>query len=297
MTVEQFVVQADDGVQLVGELVVPGNPPPWPAALLLSGSGPLDRDSNMPEQVLDVMNAFAAALAAHGVASLRYDKRGVGASGGDHLTTSFERETDDANAALDALRGSQGIGGARVSVIGHSLGGTIAIRLAASGSLAGVVLLSTPATSGEEVMRWQSERIAGSSRGLARLRRGSFLRNQERVRSLLLASTGDTVSIDGVEMPARWFREVMAYEPVRDLQAIRCPVLAIVGRNDVQVDADDVERMRALVASPFEGEAPTDLTHLLRRHARPGLGAYAKQMKEPVDRWVLERVASWISGR
>ena len=292
------MVQADDGVQLVGELVVPGTPPPWPAALLLSGSGPLDRDSNMPEQVLDVMNAFAAALAAHGVASLRYDKRGVGDSGGDYLTTSFERETDDAKAALGALRGSPGIDGARISVVGHSLGGTIAIRLAAaSESLAGVVLLSTPAASGEEVMRWQSERIAASSRGLARLRRGSFLRNQERVRSLLLASTGDTVSIDGVEMPARWFREVMAYEPARDLQTIRCPVLAIVGSNDVQVDVEDVERMRGLVVSPFEGEAPTDLTHLLRRHARTGLGAYAKQMKEPVDTWVLERVASWVSGR
>ena len=60
----------------------------------------------------------------------------------------------------------------------------------------------------------------------------------------------------------------MAYEPVSDLRAIRCPVLAIVGRNDVQVDAEDVERMRSpLVVSPFEGEAPAELTHLLRRHA------------------------------
>jgi uncharacterized protein len=292
------VVQADDGVQLVGELVVPGAPPPWPAALLLSGSGPLDGDSNMPEQVLNVMNAFAAALAAHGVASLRFDKRGVCASGGDYLTTSFERETADAKAALGALRGGPGIDVARVTAVGHSLGGTIAIRLAAaSESLAGVVLLSTPATSGEEVMRWQSERIAASLHGLARLRRGSFLRNQQRVRSLLLASTGDTVSIHGVEMPARWFREVMAYEPVPDLRAIRCPVLAIVGRNDVQVDAEDIERMRGLVVSPFEGEAPTGLTHLLRSHARPGLDAYADQMKEPPDAWVLERVASWVSVR
>ena len=292
------MVLADDGVQLVGELVVPKEPPPWPAALLVSGSGPLDRDSNMPEQVLNVMNAFAGALAAHGVASLRYDKRGVGDSGGAYLTTSFERETSDAMAALGGLRGAPGIDGARISAVGHSLGGTIAIRLAAaSESLAGIVLLSTPATSGEEVMRWQSERIARSLRGLARLRRGRFLRNQARVRSLLLASTGDIVSIDGVEAPARWFREVMAYEPVHDLGAIRCPVLAIVGRNDVQVDAEDVERMRGLVVSSFEGEAPAELTHVLRRHARPGLDAYPEQMKEPVDPWMLERVASWVSSR
>ena len=64
----------------------------------------------------------------------------------------------------------------------------------------------------------------------------------------------------------------------------------------MQVDVEDVERMRRLVVSPFQGETPTDVTHLLRRHARPGLGAYAKQMKQPVDTWVLERVASWVSA-
>ena len=193
------------------------------------------------------------------------------------------------------VRGSTSLA---LAAVGHSLGGTIAIRLpAASESLAGVVLLGTPATSGEEVMRWQSERIAASLRGLARLRRGSFLRNQQRVRSLLLASTGDTVSIDGVEMPARWFREVMAYEPVRDLQAIRCPVLAIVGRNDVQVDAEDVERMRRPRGIAVRGRG-TDGPHPSPPDAcSPGPGAYADQMKEPLDTWVLERVASWVSGR
>ena len=292
------MVRADDGVQLVGEVCVPETPAPWPAALLLSGSGPLDRNSNMPEQVLNVMNAFAAALAAHGVASVRYDKRGVGDSGGAYLATSFERETSDAKAALVAVGRASGVDATRLTVIGHSVGGTIAVRLAAANrSLAGVVILGTPAVSGEQVMCWQSERIVASLRGFARLRGGRFLRNQARVRNLLLASSGDVAAIDGVETPAGWFREFMAYDPAADLRTIRCPVLAIVGRNDVQVDAEDVERMRGLVVSPFEGESPADLTHLLRRHACPGLDAYPEQMKESVDPWVLDRVASWVSSR
>ncbi len=96
MATERLVVTTDDDVELVGELTSPESAGSHPAALILSGSGPLDRDSNMPEQKLDIANALASALAARGVASLRYDKRGVGESGGDYLVTGFDQETSDA---------------------------------------------------------------------------------------------------------------------------------------------------------------------------------------------------------
>ena len=101
-----------------------------PAALLLNGSGPLDRDSNMPGQVLNVAPALASALAARGVASLRFDKRGVGESGGEYLTTGFDLETSDAADALVGAPRHAGDRPGRVTVIGHSVGATIAIRLA-----------------------------------------------------------------------------------------------------------------------------------------------------------------------
>ena len=91
-------------VRLEGTLCTPDDPGPHPAALLLSGSGPLDRDSNMAQQRLDIANALAAGLAAGGVASLRYDKRGVGMSGGEYLTASLSDETADAGCALEVLR-------------------------------------------------------------------------------------------------------------------------------------------------------------------------------------------------
>ena len=136
---------ADDGTRLAGTLTLPSVPGPVAGALLLNGSGPLDRDSNMPQQRLDVAAALAAALAAHGVASLRFDKRGVGASGGEYLSAGFNREAADAAAALATLRGSPSIDPKRVAVAGHSVGATIAIRLAAAAAHAPRASFCSPA--------------------------------------------------------------------------------------------------------------------------------------------------------
>jgi uncharacterized protein len=275
---------ARDGTRLVGTLI-PGGPP---ATLILSGSGPLDRDSNMKGQALNVGNALADALAARGLASLRYDKRGIGESGGEYQTTGFEQETDDARAALDALDSD------RLAVIGHSVGATIAIRLAAERPLAGVVLLAAAMRPGTEVMRIQSERIAAT---VPRLGRGFFLRRQASVRRKLQVSSGDVARVGFGRLPARWFREYMAYDPEPDIRAIQCPVLAITGTSDLQVDPADVGRIGELVSTPFTGESPEGLTHLLRTSPdAPSLRSYPKQLKDPVDPALLERVAAWLTG-
>ncbi len=91
----------------------------------------------------------------------------------------------------------------------------------------------------------------------------------------------------------------MAYDPARDLSAIRCPILAVTGRSDVQVDPDDVERMRALVTAPFEGETPAELTHILRRHTgRPGLDSVSGAALSSRSMQGSSRaVATWTSAR
>jgi predicted acyl esterase len=284
-----------DGTRLTGTLLAPAKSQPSPAVLILSGSGPLDRDSNMPGQKLNVGNAIADALAARRIASFRYDKRGTGSSEGNYVETSFDTETSDAADALAWLAARPEVDAYRVAVAGHSVGATIAVRLASGNKdVAAAVLLAGAALPGEHVMRWQSKRIAASFTGLARFSSGLFLRSQERARRRLLDSKEDVVRIMWQSTPARWMREYMRYDPAADFAAIRCPVLAVTGVNDVQVDAGDVERIGALVQGPFTGITPQTLTHVLRTHPQRGLASYGVQLKRPVDPELLATVSTWL---
>lgn len=283
------------GIRLAATLAIPAANCPHPAALLLSGSGPLDRDSNTAEMRLDVSKAIAASLASHGIASLRYDKRGVGSSGGYFLSAGFDDETADARAALDALCSHPTIAANRVIAVGHSVGVTVAMRLAhSSRPPAGYVLLGGAATTGLQVMEWQTRRIAATLRRPRWVRARVFEGLQARHRALLLGSTTDTVRLARVDWNARWFREYMAYDPAEALEAIVGSVLAITGAKDIQVDPDDVARIGRIVTGGFDGEVPTDLTHILRRDpGPPSLRAYRTQFRRPVDPRVVHRIADW----
>jgi uncharacterized protein len=294
-TEEHFEI-VSGGVRLRGTLVVPERDGLVPAALLLNGSGPLDRDSNMKGQRLDVASTLAAALADRRIASLRFDKRGVGASEGTYLTTGFHEEYDVAAAALAALRDEPSVDSERVLVIGHSVGATIAAGLVrASAPPAAYVLLAGSPRTGEAVMEWQSDQIAATFGRPSRAQ--SFVRNQARLRTRLLASTTDVMRVAWTKFNARWMREYMAHDPEPDLRAIDAPVLAITGGKDIQVDAADVALMGELVRGPFEGETPEDLMHVLRRDPDPpSLGAYRKLIREPVDPWLVDRVVEWVAA-
>jgi pimeloyl-ACP methyl ester carboxylesterase len=286
-------------IRLSGTITLPTSSALPPAALVLSGSGPLDRDSNTKKMRLDVSKAIAAGLASHGVASLRYDKRGVGASGGDYLSASFDDETADARAALDALRTHPRVDADRVIVIGHSAGATVAMRLARSPTPpAGYVLLAAAAMTGVQVMEWQTHRIAATLRRPEGAMARRFERRQARHRNLIAESTTDVVRLAWVRWNARWFREYMAYDPTEALAIIDRPVLAVTGAKDLQVDPDDVARIGQIVTGTFDGDVPADLTHVLRRDpGSPTLRGYREQFRRPVDPWVVDRVSAWARSQ
>ena len=144
-------------------------------------------------------------------------------------------------------------------------------------------------------MRWQSGRIAATLPRALRPLGPLIARMQARGRRRLRASTADVIRVNGSRVPARWMREYMAYDPAPDLTAISCPVLAVTGRKDIQVDAADVDEMRGLVAAPFTGLTPADLTHLLRTTSDPpGIAGYRAQLRQAPDPELMEQVATWI---
>lgn len=308
------------GHRFAGTLTLPEGDGPFPAALLLPGSGPVDRDSDHRRLPLKVTRELAEALAAAGIATYRYDKRGVGASTGEFLATGFLEGMTDAAAALAALRSRPEIDPSRVAVAGHSEGALIAANLAAtvepprepgSGSgdgpgarpvVAAVVLLSPSAKPGAETLRWQAERLAPSMpaavRWLLRLTRTDLvtkvLKNHEQIRR----TTTDVARIGGVRINARWTREFLDHDPAADLGGIHAPVLAVTGEKDLQVDPADLARVAESVPGPVETHVIPDLDHILRRQpGPPSLRAYRREAREPVDAQVKAIVTGWLTER
>ena len=299
MTVREIPLTVPGEPPLAGTLTLPDSPGPVPAVLLAPGSGPLDRDSDHRRARFGVTRDLAHALAAAGLASLRYDKRGVGGTPGDWRRAGLSDAADDLVRARDALAARPEVDGDRVVLAGHSEGALLAAMAAARGvPCAGVVLLAGSATPGAELLRWQARRIGPTLpapvRGLLRLLRVDLERkvaaNHERIR----ATTTDVARIGGVRLNARWHREFLAHDPRADLARITVPVLAVTGGKDLQVPADDLDTIAATVRGPVEVLRVDDLTHTLRRQPGPAsMRAYRAELRRPVDADVLSAVVAW----
>ncbi|MDI3329781.1 MAG: alpha/beta fold hydrolase [Micrococcus sp.] len=300
---ETDVVFVSAGLGLAGTYAAPRDRQPLAVALIVPGSGEVDRDSDHSRLPLGVSADLAHALAAHGIASLRYDKRGVGRSEGSFLKTGLRDNVDDARAALAWLRTQSPAASRPAFLVGHSEGGMIVEALAAGDEdLSGVVLLAAPGVPGLEMMAWQTRQVASAlppfARMVVRLLRLDLAKLQQKSVQRIQASTTDTLRMNFQKVNARWQRELLDFDPVPFLARITAPVLAITGEKDLQVDVEDLETIRDTVAGPVEVHRAKDLTHLLRTDPdRPNLGAYSRLIRRPTDAALLERVASWIVER
>jgi uncharacterized protein len=289
------------GVALAGTYLEAEHP--IAAALVITGSGKTDRDSDaaLPMGMMlrvGVTRYIADALQSAGVSSLRYDKRGIGHSGGDYYRSGMTDRLADARAALEWLRNRSG--DLPLIAIGHSEGTFYAARLAADGAVAGAVLLSGPVHTGGEVLAWQTRQLAGtfpaSTRLILRLLRTDVVKAQRKNQDKVTASTSDVLRVQGQRVNARWARDFIAYDPAPVLARVTVPVLAITGGHDLQVPPDDVEAMRGLVKGPFEGHVVGDLSHLLRPDPQSiGLRGYRRAGRQPVSREVLDLITAWVT--
>jgi pimeloyl-ACP methyl ester carboxylesterase len=284
-----------------GELTLAGTfatvESPRAAALLIAGSGETDRDSNTPKLRLGVTSAIAEALQAANVSSLRFDKRGVGASGGTRGGVSDNLA--DARSALAWLAGTTA--GLPLFAVGHSEGAVHAAELAADGGLTGVVLLSAAARRGEDVLLWQAQKIAATLpaivRVLARVTPERLPATQRKKFARIRASSTDFIRIQGQRINARWLREYLDYDPTPALSRITVPVLAITGGHDVQVPPDDLDVIKRLARGPCTTYRLDGLSHLLRPDPdSTGPRGYRRAVRQPVDQRLLQLVVEWITN-
>jgi alpha/beta superfamily hydrolase len=206
---------------------------PVAAALLVPGSGRSDRnsDARLPGRRMlraGVDHAVADALAEAGVSTLRYDKRGAGASTGDYLRLDMADRRDDVRAALDFLAARTS--GLPLLATGHSEGAWYAAELAAGGAVAGAVLLAAGARPGAQILTWQTGMIAATlprlTKKILQIAHMDVVEVQRRRMKRILASTDDVIRVQGMRFNARWYREFAAYDPRPVLAGIKVPVLA-----------------------------------------------------------------------
>jgi hypothetical protein len=282
---------SDDGLPMAGTLTLPEGAGPHPAVLLLYGSGRADRDSNSGRLRLNLGGPLASALAAEGIATLRYDRRGVGATPGDWRATGFTDNRDDAAAALRWLAARPDIRADAIGVIGHSEGAIHAMSLAARPGVAAAVLLAAVARPGEDALRWQGSMI---SRGLPFLPRLRPLAEWYLAR--VKATGTDAARVAGIPINARWMRQMLIHDSRPDLRAITVPVLAVTGSKDIQVDPADLAVIRRLVPGAVETREIPDLTHMLRRdRGRPSVLSYGRLLRAPVDADLVAEITRWLA--
>lgn len=227
--------------RLTGTLVLPDRPGPWPAVLLVAGSGPTDRDGNTPllPAPIDNLKRLAHRLAAHGIAALRYDKRGVGASacpGLSEETLRFDDLVEDARVLGERLRADPRV--AALVLLGHSEGALVATLAAPALAVRGLACVAGAGEPAADIMRRQialhmPEDLTGPA--LAAL---DALQAQRPVDDVPVAlALLFRPSVQPYLMS--WFR----HDPAALLGALPVPVLLVQGSADVQVNVVDVQRL------------------------------------------------------
>ena len=305
-----------DGVTLAGTLALPEAEEPLPAVLFLHGSGPIDRDGNAPGLPMDAYRQLAYGLAEARIASLRYDKRGVGESGGDSTTASMADLVGDARAALQALRDRPEIDPARVILVGHSEGAYLAPQIAAEDdALAGIALLAGAARPLDEITRWQVETALRMS-GADDEQVAASLEQQDEYTAFVESSTGEWADYTvedlqnelawltdaaasqllGTQLGLTWLREHYLANTQAVLAQVSVPVFVLNGEKDLQVPSSEGEAIREILEGAGNEDVAAhelvDLNHLLRYHSEaPNL--LFRHIEEPVDARVIELLREW----
>ena len=303
------------GIKLAGTFTYPLSGSQFPAVVLVTGSGPQNRD----EEILGHKPFLVLAdyLTRQGIAVLRYDDRGVGKSEGDFKTATTADFASDALAAFHYLKGEGAVG--KAGLVGHSEGGTIALMLAAESSeIDFVVSMAGSAVKGRDILRRQRLDI-GTQSGVPQANIDTNERLVEKTEAIVLQYPMDSIESNIAyfaeilqpgasadknlqqtllwhikQMGSPWMRYFVDLDPSESLGKIKCPVLAINGGKDLQVNAAmNLSEIEKLVKSDKTLKEYPNLNHLFQ-NCTTGLPAEYAAIEETIAVEVLNDMGNWI---
>ena len=314
---EVTFVNEKEGNTLVGTLTIPKGEGPFPAMVLVSGSGQQDRDEELMNHRPFWVIADYCAL--HGIAVLRYDDRGIGGSTGEVENATSLDFSYDAEAAFDYLRNRKEINASKVGILGHSEGGIINFMVSARRpEVAFLVSLAGPSVNGIEVLKEQQAallRASGMSEEMVQFNGNANARmfdiieasnDREEADSLIRQLvkgwgyneelTEQTVS----QMTMPWMYYFLRYDPTEAIVKTNCPALLLNGSKDLQVIASqNLPAYEKIIADYGKTnltlrELP-DLNHLFQ-HCETGSPNEYFEIEETISPEVLELIVGFVKG-
>jgi len=320
-----------EGITLAGTLLTPDGDGPFPAVVFVSGSGAQDRDEALMGHRPFLV--IADALARRGIASLRYDDRGFGESGGDHLGSTVDDFATDAEAALETLAAQPKIDPKAVGILGHSEGGLIGPKVAAHDEAVDfLVLLAPPGEPLPALLQRQARalmKLQGVDQALiddamvaqkkslaliadpsiptdelrerletsAEARRAEYSEEQQAALNLDDGSIRQELQVG----TSPWFRSLMREDPAVALHKVKVPVLALFGGKDFQVDPQvNSQALRTALEQAGDDDVTIrilpGLNHLFQ-HAESGSISEYGTIEETISPEVLQLVGDWIEAR
>jgi pimeloyl-ACP methyl ester carboxylesterase len=314
---EVFFENQVQNVTLAATLTLPQGRPPFPAVLLITGSGPQDRDESLlGHKPFLILSDY---LTRKGIAVLRADDRGVGKSTGNFATATTADFATDTEAGVAYLKTRAEIDHHKIGLIGHSEGGVIAPMVAArNASVAFIVMMAGTGVPGDQILPAQSEAIAvaggknpeKAAQDAARQRELIALVESEKDRAVLEKELKEKMAVWMPEaqlgaqinqITSPWFRYFLTYDPAIALRQVTCPALAINGERDTQVlPKQNLPPIRKALEEAgnrhFEVDELPGLNHLFQTAKTGAPGEYT-EIEETISPIALEKIASWILQR
>jgi len=320
--IEEIVAKGPAG-KLGGTLTKPNGKGPFPLVICITGSGAQDRD----ETIFNHKPFFvlADALTRNGIAVLRMDDRGVGSSEGNPALSTSLDFAQDIQACINTMKHKEGVDANRIGLLGHSEGGIIAQILAAQNpsDIAFVCSMAGIGITGMDLLIWQTRKVTSKTLPMGEVEKS--VRRQKTILTMIKESKDslalrilltDSLGTWAVEqqkmfmvnspefraqlnqLQSPWLRFFIGYDPAEYLPKVKCPIFAINGSEDMQVESQtnlqQIENLlksggnRSVKIKEYQG-----MNHLFQKCATCDVEEYAK-IETTIEQEVIDDIISWL---